>query len=69
MWPFDRSQILEPNCWKILKPIGAVCDCPRAVWVVACKICETNCIVMCMRPEMAIKIRVQKVKPILVIWP
>ena len=25
-----------------------------AVWVVNCIICETNCIVMCMRPEMAI---------------
>ena len=55
MWPFDRSQILEPNCYKTMKPFCAVRDCPRAVLVVSCIICGTNCIVMCMRLEMATK--------------
>ena len=45
---------------KILKPICAVCDCPRAVWVVNCKICKTNCIAICMRPEMATKFEFTK---------
>ena len=38
-----------------MKPICAVRDCPRAVWVVNCIIYGINCIVMCMKPEMATK--------------
>ena len=39
-----------------------------AVLGVCVVICETNCIVMCMRLEIAIKIRFHKVKSILGIW-
>ena len=38
-----------------------------AVLGVCVVIYEINCIVMCMRPKMAIKIRIHKVEPMLVI--
>ena len=42
------------------------------LWVVlgVCVVyCETNCIVMCKRPEMVIKIRVHKVESMFGEWP
>ena len=32
---------------------GAVLDSPRAIWAACGVICALNCVLMCMRPEMA----------------
>ena len=51
---------------EFMRPIGQSVTVLGAVLGVCVVIHETNCIVMCMRPEMAIKIQVHKVEPILV---
>ena len=51
---------------EFLRPIGQSVIILGAVLGVCVVIHETNCIVMCMRPEMAIKIQVHKVEPMLV---
>ena len=40
---------------EFMRPIKQSVTVLGAVLVVCIVICETNCIVMCMRPEMAIK--------------
>ena len=51
---------------EFMRPIEQSVTVLGAVLGVCVVIRETNCIVMCMRPEMAIKIQVHKVEPILV---
>ena len=54
--PFDRSQILEPKCWKFMRHVVQSVTVLWAVLSVCVVICEINCTVMCVRPEMAIKL-------------
>ena len=41
--------------WKFVGPNWAVRDSPRTVWAASGIIYAINCIVVCMRPEMAMK--------------
>ena len=55
-----NDHLIGPKSWNqgvevFFKPIWTVRDCPRTVWVVNGIICAINIIVVCMRPEMAMK--------------
>ena len=47
---------------RLLEPVWTVCDCVRTVWVACGVIYALNCVVMCIRPEMAIGIGFKKWK-------
>ena len=46
--------------WKFVEPNWAVRDSPRIVWATSGIIYAINCIVVCMRPEMAMKFEFTK---------
>ena len=46
--------------WKFLEPIWIVCDCVGTVLGVCFIIYAINCVLMCMRPEMAMEIDFKK---------
>ena len=52
--PFDRFQILEPKFWDFETHEQSV-SILRAVWVVSCVNCKIKHVLVCMRPEMAVK--------------
>ena len=52
---FDRSQNLRPNCLDLWNPKFTIRDCSRTVWVTNGVIYAMDCIVICVRPEMAVK--------------
>ena len=57
--PFDRSQNWGSNCWNFWRIFGAIWtvrDCVGAVWGICFIIYEINCVLVCMRPEMAMNL-------------
>ena len=56
-----NGRLIGPKTWdriveffgEFLEPIWTVCDCVGAVWGVCFIIYEINCVLVCMRPEMA----------------
>ena len=47
--------------WKFLEPIWAVRDCVGNVLGVCFIIYAINCVLVCMRPEMAIDVKPEKI--------
>ena len=49
--------LIGPKSWnrsvELLKPIWIVRDCPQIVWVANDVIYAINCVLVCMRPGMA----------------
>ena len=54
--------------WKFLEPIWAVCDCVGTVLGVYFKIYAINCVLVCMRPEMAMEIDFKNVEQMFDEW-
>ena len=54
-----RGRLIGSKAWnrsgKFYKPMGIVCDCPRAGWFPNWCIFVLNPVLICLRPEMAAK--------------
>ena len=52
----DRFQILEPNCWIFRNPCGQSMTVHGLLGLFMVQICVMNDALMCIRPEMAVKL-------------
>ena len=54
-----RGRLIGPKTWTklfgFMEPKNSVCDCSQTVWVSNGVIHAMDCIVVCIRPEMAVK--------------
>ena len=51
------GRLIGPKTWdRIVKIFGVVFDSPRTVWAACGVIYAINCVLVCMRSEMAMKL-------------
>ena len=48
------GRLISPKTWdRILEIFGACLDSPRTIWAACGVICAINCVLVCMKPKMA----------------
>ena len=58
------GRLIGPKSWdRNVNFFGVILDSPRAVWAACGVIYAINSVLVCMRPEIAMEIRVHNVEP------